>query len=181
MRHPHFLLCAVLAAVSFDASACYTVYDRTNRVVYQSDAPPVDMSRPLHETVPARFPGGQLVFDTSADCPVTTSLAARGTRGDWTTRSPLFTNERTAQAMRLPHTQVAQGIALVPAGDATLAPALTVIPDTRVASSRSPTQAMGAGPSRSPVITEMRDPPVVIEQRGDEIILRKAPRRAGGY
>lgn len=154
MRHSYLLLFTVLAAASFNASACYTVYDRTDRVVYQSQDAPVDMSRPLHETLPSRFPGGHMVFDTSADCPVTTSMAARGGTRDWTTRSPLLTNERTAMAMRMPHTQLAGGIALVEAGDATLAPALTVIPDTRLAASRSNTSAMGAGPSRSPVVPE---------------------------
>lgn len=181
MRRPYLLLCAVLGAASFNASACYTVYDRSDRVVYQSEDPPVDMSWPLHETVPSRFPGGQLVFDTSADCPATTSVTARGGTRDWTTRSPLLTDERTALAMRMPHTQLAGGIALIQAGDATLAPALTVIPDTRLASIRPNTQAMGAGPARRPVITELRDPPVTIEQRGSEATVRDAPRAAGRY
>jgi hypothetical protein len=34
---------------------------------------------------------------------------------------------------------------------------------------------MGAGPSR-PVITELRDPPVTIEQTGNRVIVRGAPR-----
>jgi hypothetical protein len=172
LRRSYLLLCAVLGAASFNASACYTVYDRSDRVVYQSENPPVDMSRPLHETLPSRFPGGQLVFDTSASCPVF-SIAAH----DWTTHSPLFTNERTAQAMRVPHTRLAGGIAMVEPGAAPLPPAITVIPDTRMASARSNTSAMGAGPSRRPVITELRDPPVTIEQRGNEVIVRDAPRK----
>jgi hypothetical protein len=176
MRHAYLLLCAVLGAASFNASACYTVYDRADRVVYQSDDPPVDMSRPLHETLPSRYPGGHMVFDTSGECPVTTSLAARGGTRDWTTRSPLLTNERTAVAMHLPHTQLAGGIALVQPGDAALAPALTVIPDTRLAANRSSTSVMGAGPSRSPVITELRDPPVTIEQYGNRVTVRPALR-----
>jgi hypothetical protein len=175
LRRSYLLLCAALGAASFNASACYTVYDRSDRVVYQSESPPVDMSRPLHETLPSRFPGGQLVFDTSAAC--SASIAARGAARDWTTHSPLLTNERTAVAMRVPHTRLAGGIALVEPGEATLAPAVTVIPDTRLASARSNTSVMGAGPSRRPVITELRDPPVTIEQRGNEVIVRDAPRK----
>jgi hypothetical protein len=176
LRRSYLLLCAALGAASFNASACYTVYDRSDRVVYQSESPPVDMSRPLHETLPSRFPGGQLVFDTSETCPVS-SVAALGGARDWTTHSPLFTNERTAQAMRVPHTRLAGGIALVEPGEATLAPAITVIPDSRMASARSNTSVMGAGPGRRPVITELRDPPVTIEQNGNEVTVRDAPRR----
>jgi hypothetical protein len=175
-RRSHLLLCAVLGAASFNASACYTVYNRSDRAVYQSEIPPVDMSRPLHETLPSRFPGGQLVFDTSTACPASAVVAPGGAR-DWTTHSPLFTNERTAQAMRVPHARLAGGIAMVEPGAASLAPAITVVPDTRMASARSNTSAMGAGPSRRPVITELRDPPVTIEQRGNEVIVRDAPRK----
>jgi hypothetical protein len=181
MRRPCLALFAVLAAASFNAGACYTVYDRADRVVYQSADPPVDMSRPLHETLPSRFPGGHMVFDSSGDCPVTTSVAARGGTSDWTTRSPLLTNERTAIAMRVPHTPLPGGIALVQPGAATLAPALTIVPDTRLASSRSNTSAMGAAPSRRPVITELRDPPVIIEQRGRDVTVRQAPVAPGRY
>jgi hypothetical protein len=35
---------------------------------------------------------------------------------------------------------------------------------------------MGNGARRAPVITELRDPPVTIEQYGDRIIQRDAPR-----
>lgn len=181
MRSPYLVLFAVLAAASFNAGACYTVYDRADRVVYQSADPPVDMSQPLHETLPSRFPGGHLVFDTGGDCPVTTSMAARGGTRDWTTRSPLLTNERTAVAMRVPHKPLPGGIALVQPGAATLAPALTIVPDIRMASGRANTSAMGAGPARRPVITELRDPPVTIEQRGSELVVRPARGGAGRY
>ena len=62
------LLCALLGSASMQAAACYTVYDPSDRVVYHESVPPVDMSRPLHETLPARFPGGHMVFDTDTDC-----------------------------------------------------------------------------------------------------------------
>lgn len=174
MRYPYLLLCAVLGAASFNASACYTVYDRSDRVVYQSEEPPVDMSRPIHETLPLRYPGSHMVFDTDGDCAVISSIAARSGPRDMTTLSPLLTNERTAVAMRMPHTQLAGGIALVEARDAILAPGLTVIPSTRMAAYGPNTAAMGAG--RSPVITELRDPPVTIEQTGNRVTVRGAPR-----
>ena len=50
------LLCSLLGSASMQAAACYTVYDPSDRVVYHESVPPVDMSRPLHETLPARFP-----------------------------------------------------------------------------------------------------------------------------
>lgn len=53
---------------SLAAAQCYTVYDRDNRVVYQGRESPVDMSRPLHETMPGFHPGGHLVLDNITDC-----------------------------------------------------------------------------------------------------------------
>lgn len=43
-------------------AACYVVYGAGDQVVYRSPLPPVDLSRNLHETVPAIVPGGKLVF-----------------------------------------------------------------------------------------------------------------------
>jgi hypothetical protein len=178
MRPKHILVCAVLGAASFQAAACYTVYDRSDRVIYQSERAPVDMSRPLHETLPARFPGAHMIFD-GGECPVISSVAAGGGARDMSTRSPLLTNERTAVAQKMPHKTLAGGIALVQPGDATLAPGLTVLPSTRRPSRSSSvpsTAVMGNGARRAPVITELRDPPVTIEQYGDRIIQRDAPR-----
>ena len=62
------LLCSLLGSASMQAAAsCYTVYDPSG-VVYHESTAPVDMSRPLHETMPARFPGGHMIFDTDTDC-----------------------------------------------------------------------------------------------------------------
>ena len=41
-------LLAGLTLAGANAMACYTVYDATNRVVFQSTSAPVDMSQPLH-------------------------------------------------------------------------------------------------------------------------------------
>lgn len=43
-------------------AACYVVYDKGHQVVYRSVHPPVDLSVPLHRTVPGVVPGGTLVF-----------------------------------------------------------------------------------------------------------------------
>jgi hypothetical protein len=182
MQHwKYLLLCAGLGAASLDAAACYTVYDRSERVVYQSSVPPVDMSRPIHETLPLRYPGGHLIFDTSADCQAIGPVATRRGGRDTGTSSPLLTDERTAAAMKLPHTTLAGGIALVQARDANMAPGLTFVPAavpvTALAAANPPNTAMmGAGPRRGPVITELRDPPIVIEQANGRVTVQGAPR-----
>lgn len=74
MNLKHATLLCLLGLATTQAYACYTVYGRGNQVLYSSSEPPVDMSRPLHETVPALFPGGHLVFGSETDC---LSVAAR--------------------------------------------------------------------------------------------------------
>jgi hypothetical protein len=78
------LLGSLLGSVSWHAAACYTVYDAANRIVYSAAEAPVDMSRPIHETLAQRFPGGQLVFDNASTCPqpaaAARSLAAEPSR-----------------------------------------------------------------------------------------------------
>ena len=60
-------LCGLVFA-AFNASACYTVYDTNNRVIYQGEQAPVDMSVPLHNTLGKSHPGAQMVFDQQATC-----------------------------------------------------------------------------------------------------------------
>jgi len=45
-------------------AACYVVYGPApeQELVYRSAEPPVDLSLPLHETLPRVAPGGSLVF-----------------------------------------------------------------------------------------------------------------------
>ena len=66
-----YSLGVVLATLlSSQAQACYTVYNRANQVVYHASAAPVDMRYQIHQTLPARFPGGHLVFSiTDTACP----------------------------------------------------------------------------------------------------------------
>ncbi len=62
------------ASLSGQALACYTVYNRANQVVYHAAAAPVDMRYQLHQTLPAVFPGGHMVFSiTDTSCPAVDS------------------------------------------------------------------------------------------------------------
>jgi hypothetical protein len=135
-------LCS-LAAPAF--AACYTVYDGSNRIVYQSDKPPVDMSLPLHETVPKRFPGGQLVFDVDGSCPVV-SPVAQGDGGPITrTSSPLLTDQPTAKRLHVSH-RVVDGVAVIPPAEVIMKPGVTVVPSTAVASKNPPATSVLGGP-----------------------------------
>ena len=156
------LLALLLALAAGQALACYTVYDRSGRVVYNEATPPVDMSRPIHETLPARFPDAHMVFDTQATCdsiaPLAPLAASRG-------GTPLLTDRRTARAMNAPHTVLAGGIALVQPGDAHSGPGVTIIPAAAFA---------GAPASPGTVITELREPPMTIVQSGDRTAISES-------
>ncbi|HEY0824131.1 MAG TPA: hypothetical protein VGD76_10125 [Ramlibacter sp.] len=179
-----------------NAMACYTVYDNSNRVIYRGVDAPVDMSLPLHEALAGRFPAGSsMVFDQASTCtPVNIAQVARPTgpmvppntiRMERTGRqvspssaAPLLTDRQTAQRQQLPYTVVSGDVVLVPPGAAARAsvPTFNVIPaDTAVARAAAPnTAAMGAGPARpATVITEMRDPPVTIIQRGNSFSVQR--------
>lgn len=164
----HILFCSLLAAASMQASAaCYTIYDASNRVVYSGERVPVDMSRPIHETVGARYPGGHMIFDADASCASIVALTPAPVRGG----TPLLTDERTARAMRVPHTTLGDGIALVRAQDAVVRPGVTVMPSTSM--------AMAPVPVRETVITELRDPPVTIVESVDRPSPADATRMMG--
>lgn len=66
-----YALAALLPALSAgQALACYTVYNRANQVIYHAAQAPVDMRYQLHETLPAIFPQGHMVFSlTDNACP----------------------------------------------------------------------------------------------------------------
>lgn len=69
MKKAIFLLAAGLFGTGAWAS-CYTVLGPKGELLSESRNPPVDMSYPLHQTVPARFgPGAVLVFGIAdGDC-----------------------------------------------------------------------------------------------------------------
>lgn len=55
-------------AASPAGAECFTVYDSAQRIVYQSDATPIDLSGPIAPALQERFPGGQLVITGARDC-----------------------------------------------------------------------------------------------------------------
>jgi len=161
---------SLLALASWQALACYTVYDSKSRVLYRSTEPPVDMSRPLHETLPQRFPGGQLVFHNDNTCPdvalVSVVVQTPGT-------SPLLTDRRTADELRVPYTLLGRNIVVVSPLDSAIAmagqpAAINVIPRQAAAAA--------AVPKTSTVITELRDPPMTIVEGPDGVTVSSASR-----
>lgn len=190
------VLCGLLLAGA-NAMACYTVYDGNSRVVYRGLDAPVDMSLPLHQALATRFPAGSsLVFDQGATCtPVSIAQVARPVgpnvpvntiRMERTGKevrpssssAPLLTDRQTAMRQGLPFTTVAGDIVMVPPEAAVRADmsSFTVIPSETVARTTVVnTTAMGAGPAPASqtVITEMRDPPVTIIQRGNAVSVQR--------
>lgn len=171
------LLMSFLAvAASLPAHACYTVYDSANRVLYRSAQAPVDMSRPLHDTLPQRFPGGHMVFDTASSCEAVLAEAPRiaAARGE-----PLITDRRSAQAAGVNYAALSRDIVMVQPRDAAvvlagggpvnvIAPAVSprMLAQTLTAPD---TSRMGGPPARGTVITELRDPPVTIVESPDGV------------
>ncbi len=60
-----------LTASSWAQAACYTVYSGKNEVLYRSAVPPVDLSKPLHQTQGQLPAGARLVFTPNNDVCVT--------------------------------------------------------------------------------------------------------------
>ena len=58
-----------MSMLAMPAMACFTVYDRTSRVVYSGMDAPIDMRYQILDRLPQAFPGGHLVFGSSPDCP----------------------------------------------------------------------------------------------------------------
>lgn len=62
-RFPCAAAALLAALVSPSAmAACYLVYGPDADIVYRAPVPPVDMSRPLHETLQQVAPGATMVF-----------------------------------------------------------------------------------------------------------------------
>lgn len=196
MRSRYALLGGLLMLAGANALACYTVYDASNRVVYQGIQAPVDMSLPLHEALAQRFSrGAQMVFDQNTTCrpiglaelprptgadvpPNTIRLERVNSRPSSSAPSPLFTEQQTAERARLPHTIVAAGVAMVPpeVADRVMSAAVTVLPATPLpattvaAAPVAPnTAVLGAGPMPSSSVARApgAKPKVVITEMRD--------------
>jgi hypothetical protein len=163
---------AVLAAIglsSINAMACYTVYDRDNHVVYNAQTPPVDMSRPLRETVPVAFPGGTMIFNASTDCPreapAQASLPVSPSKP-----SPLLTDRRTAAAMNVAYTTLPSGAALIQQPSAVMVSGLSVYSTSSPAPVAAPAVTAQRPARRDTVITELHNPPLTVVQQGGMVV-----------
>jgi hypothetical protein len=82
-------LAAALLSGAARADVCFTVLDSGGRVLHQSRKAPVDMSRPISETLYTRFPRASvMVFGTNNEsceeiqvvAPATPQIERRGRR-----------------------------------------------------------------------------------------------------
>jgi hypothetical protein len=162
-------LLLLLGSAATNTLACYTVYDRSNVVVYYSQTPPVDMTQPFNDRVQQRFPGSHLVFGSGTDCPA--KQAGYNPVKPPPSNSPLFTDKQTAEEMKVAHTVLANGTVVVSKPPANMKPGFTVM---NLNGRDTPASAVQAAPARrSNVITEMKNPPVtVIEKDGSVIEVR---------
>lgn len=152
------LLGSLLATASLQAgAACYTVFDRYSRVIFQDATPPVDMALPLHEALAQRFQEGHMIVSDEAcrPLPIVTPAVPTGRA------APLLTDRKTAQAMGVRYKVLSGDAVLVEPGEAPpLRPSLSVIPS----------QSRADGKSRAEVvITELRDPPRTIVQTSQQV------------
>jgi hypothetical protein len=195
MKLKFALLCG-LALAGANAMACYTVYDANSRVVYQGAEAPVDMSLQLHDALAARgYPrGSRMQFDRdscsnlpvaygqSRDLPPNTIRITREQAVAKVAEGPLLTEPATAARLGMPHTVIANNIAVVPRSAAArdMGPAVTVVPAQAVVYASAPntaamgagsgTHVMGAAASRAPVA---RSVTVITEYRnGDRTVQR---------
>jgi len=167
MKFRKSLLVALVAAAASQAQACYTVYDGAGRVAWRSTQAPVDMSLPLHDTLPQRFPGGHMVFDTTDACEAVVAAAPR--RFAAAGPAPLLTDRAAARDTGVPFAATAShAIVMVQPRDAAAvlaaSGALNAVPAAALAGAPD-TSRMGGPPARSTVITELRDPQGTIVER----------------
>jgi hypothetical protein len=65
------VLAVALAASGGQATTCYAVYSPDNRLIWRSDVSPVDLARPLSDTVRKVFPAGSALTFADADASCT--------------------------------------------------------------------------------------------------------------
>ena len=153
-------LVALLGLAAGNVAACFTVYDRTNAIVYYAQTPPVDMTPPFNDKLQKVFPGSHLVFGSTTGCPV--KQAGYNPAKPPAATSPLFTDKRTAEEMKLNHTVLPNGAAMVAKPPTGMRPGFTVM-------NLGGQAAIAPVAKTSPVITEMRDPPVTVIAPGGAV------------
>jgi hypothetical protein len=163
----HLAMLGLLTLSTGHAAACFTVYDRTNAIVYYAQTPPVDMTPPFNDKLQKAFPGSHLVFGNTTGCPVKQAGYNPGRPPAPT--SPLFTDKRTAEEMKLSHSVLPNGAALVAKPPAGMRPGFTVMNLGGSPSADRSARPSVAAPKQGPVITEMRDPPVTVIERDGAI------------
>ncbi|TWO69027.1 hypothetical protein FN976_20005 [Caenimonas sedimenti] len=164
----------VLGFAAFNASACYTADDTKNRAAYQ--ALDVPANQPL---VCAPLARADVARRAVPDAQPNTIRWEGNARAAQPSTAPLLTDRRTASSLNLPHSVLQGEIVMVPAQAAAQVrlPTVTVVPAAVATSpvSSASTAVMGAGPaplaSKDVVITEMRDPPITIVQRGPNVAI----------
>jgi hypothetical protein len=103
------VLCVCAFVAASPAFACFTVLGPSDEQVYHGPDAPVDMSRPIHETLPSVFPGGHLVFDLASCGPGEKDL-----RGLARVRSVSSEDVVVLRTVSAPAGAVPRGIAGVP-------------------------------------------------------------------
>jgi hypothetical protein len=63
---PLVLAGAALAAPAVCSAYCFSIYDQQNRLVYQSQNSPIDLSLPISEGMAPRYPGQHLTMSSDA-------------------------------------------------------------------------------------------------------------------
>jgi hypothetical protein len=157
-------LLTMLGLAGGHAAACFTVYDRTNAIVYYAQTPPVDMTPPFNDRLQKVFPGSHMVFGNTTGCPV--KQAGYNPARPPAATSPLFTDKQTAEEMKLSHSMLPNGAALVAKPPAGMRPGFTVMNlGGRTTTDRAGARPSGSPSKQGPVITEMRDPPITVIER----------------
>ncbi len=82
-----------LTASAWAQAACYTVYDGKNEVIYRSAEPPVDMSKPLHQTAGELPNGSRVVFTPDSAVCVTEVHALPGAKKLTSTSANMVTDQ----------------------------------------------------------------------------------------
>ncbi len=69
--------CTLLTMSQVVTATCYSLFDPTNQLIYQSEKPPFDVSGPISDATRAHFPGHFLIATESAPCPYVNEIERR--------------------------------------------------------------------------------------------------------